>query len=113
MKTPAQSLRQQIYTLLQQAPRPMTSKQIADALGTTVDGIANALSRIMHDGVEYPDFYRQRNKLGYFYSANMNAPEPDHPQHPVFADLWRGWGVADRLGEGNAESFFARLRYEP
>ena len=113
MKPHTNSLRQQVYKLLQAAPKPMLSKEIAEQLGTTTHELANTLRNMMHDGVNYPDFYRRRNKLGYFYSANMEAPEPDHPQHPVFADLWRGWGVADRLGEGNAESFFMRLRYEP
>lgn len=113
MNSPAKSLRQQVYALLQAAPKPMLSKEIAEQLGTTTHELANTLRNMMHDGVNYPDFYRRRNKLGYFYSANMDAPEPDHPQSPVFADLWRGWGGADRLGSGSADEFFGRLRYEP
>lgn len=112
MKPHTNSLRQQVYALLQTTPKPMTSKQIADAMNTTTHELANTLRNMMHDGVNYPDFYRRRNKLGYFYSANRNAPEPDQPRHPIMNSLWCGWGNADQLGEGSDESFFKRLRCE-
>lgn len=112
MKPHTNSLRQQVYALLQAAPKPMTSKEIADAMGTTTHELANTLRNMMHDGENYPDFYRKRTKGGFLYSANLNYPEPDHKQHGAFADLWRGWGGADKLGEGNAQSFFERMHRE-
>lgn len=111
MKPQSKSLRQQVYAILKASTKRMSSKDIAAAMNTTTHELANTLRNMMHDPGNYPGFTRRRTKIGYMYSTSEiddNAP----PAHAVFADLWRGWGAADRLGDGSAQAFFERMNRE-
>lgn len=111
MKPHANSLRQQVYAILLDSPKRMNSKEIAQAMNTTTHELANTLRNMMHDPSNYPGFNRKRTKYGWMYSTKTGTDDAP-PAHPVFADLWRGWGSADRLGEGNADAFFERINRE-
>lgn len=111
MKPQSLSLRQQVYAILKESPKRMSSKEIAAAMNTTTHELANTLRNMMHDKNNYPDFQRNRTAYGWMYSTQgVDAGLP--PAHPVFTDLWRGWGVGDRLGDGNALAFFERMNRE-
>lgn len=108
MKPHTNSLRQQVYAILKASPKKMSSRDIAEVMNTTTHELANTLRNMMHDPGNYPGFRRKRMKAGWMYSTSTHD-ESAPPAHPVFTDLWRGWGNADRLGDGNADEFFRRM----
>jgi hypothetical protein len=111
MKPHTPHLRQKIYEVLKAAPRPLKPTEIANQLGVEPLELANSLRYMLGDE-KFPDFWRKRNSRGWSYAAKVFADDSARPQHAIMQDLWRGWGSADRLGDGHAEVFFEGLRRE-
>jgi hypothetical protein len=113
MKPQTLPLRQKVYELLQTIKKPMRPCEISDHLGISPPELANNLRYMLDDRDTYPELWRKRYKTGYRYAACSFLADPSMVQHPIHADLWRGWAGADRLGDGHADVFFERLNREP
>lgn len=109
MKTQNPTLKQKIFDLLSATDKPMRCGEIASHVSVQGRIVSSTLRHMLLEG-EYPKLRRIGAMHKFRYIANDKAgpapakkvKRPPRPQHPIMADLWRGWGDAPMLGKGES-----------